>query len=504
MGLSIAVTANVPTVVVDTDAGKVQGYLEDGVNHFLGIPFAKPPVGDLRFRSPEPVMPWKDVKQVTSYGHSCYQGLLLGNEDCLHLDVYVPETLPGTKPLPVMFWIYGGGFVNGDKYEYSLYDPKSLMEDKRVIVVAVNYRLGPLGFLALDELKEEDPLNSTGNAGMFDQVAGLKWVQNNIANFGGDPARVTIFGESAGAMSVCWHLGSAHSKNLFSGAIMESGTCDAIQFFKNYTNAVSFSRFFADTHGCKDKTLSSLLICLRKMPLRDMTEWFDQNFTGYFRPKLFPVMPWGPVVDGSALVDTPIALMTKGEFNNVPLIIGTNLDEGTIFIPSITKIVPGVHFPMSDAEFAQVMLFFFETADNVNKITPLYPKSNYGNQAGRLAHIIRDYIFVCGSRRAARAITKQKGSVYVYQYKYKKGWIERFPTGDFHASDLLMVWDNYMILHDNKEDKDMSASFQYYWKNLAVYRSPNPTNQTFPSDIIEWPVSGCGDNSTNMVLNVPL
>lgn len=184
--------------VVKTDMGQVQGELQDGVFVYHSIPFAAPPTGDLRFRPPEPVQPWEGVKDVRGFKPICPQLRIIGDlalsldEDCLYLNVYVPET-DGSRPLPVMFWIFGGGYVLGDGDEFGFYDGKNLAKEHEVIVVAPNYRLDAFGFLALPELQNEDPNNSTGNMALRDQQAALRWTQKNIAAFGGDPDRYVAY-----------------------------------------------------------------------------------------------------------------------------------------------------------------------------------------------------------------------------------------------------------------------------------------------------------------------
>lgn len=204
------------------------GYSDGTITTFHSIPFAAPPVGSLRFRAPQPPTAWSGVLDTTGLPEPCPQlkvdgTLFLGNEDCLYLQVYVPEEPIDKGPLPVMFWIFGGAYVLGDSSEFGWYDGTNLAKNNDVIVVTVNYRVGPFGFMALSGLQSEDPNNSTGNAALQDQTMGLQWVRDNIANFGGDPTRVTIFGESAGGFSICWHLVNQNSAGLFAAAIMESG-----------------------------------------------------------------------------------------------------------------------------------------------------------------------------------------------------------------------------------------------------------------------------------------
>lgn len=277
------------------------------------------------------------------------------------------------------------------------------------MIVAANYRVGPFGFLALHELQQEDPNNSTGNVGLLDQRAALQWTQRNIQFFGGNPSNVTIFGESAGGFSVCWHLASPGSAGLFSGAIMESGSCDSPQFFQSLDYATDFGKTWAQAVGCGNMTGPPLLLCMRAMDtnhmMKSIADWWNPEWpftgataqaaaqergaqrgavghniiaelilqssapTGSVRgssqhsprrlqqarrlashallPALAPIMPWGAAIDGSdtALPDVPLRLIQAGHFNRVPTIFGTNHDEGSIFVPLLPLVAKGAVFP---------------------------------------------------------------------------------------------------------------------------------------------------------------
>ncbi|MBQ5550901.1 MAG: carboxylesterase family protein, partial [Bacteroidales bacterium] len=216
--------SNTPlSTIVATEYGKVEGYEKDSLKIFKGIPFAAPPVGDLRWKAPQPATPWTDVKKTTEFAKGPIQGDANPenfSEDCLYLNVWSPAKTADAK-MPVMVWIYGGGFSFG-----STADPShdgEILSRNGVVVVSITYRVGNLGFLSLPELSAENPQHVSGNYGILDQIAGLKWVKNNIANFGGDPNNVTIFGESAGGISVSMLCASPLAKGLFQRAISQSG-----------------------------------------------------------------------------------------------------------------------------------------------------------------------------------------------------------------------------------------------------------------------------------------
>ncbi|HEY5014600.1 MAG TPA: carboxylesterase family protein, partial [Acidimicrobiia bacterium] len=211
---------------VQTPAGAVHGSTVDGVRRFTAIPYAAPPIGPNRWRAPQPVAPWSGQRDSTKPAPVCPQILpvvnqVQGQEDCLYLNVFAPK-VPPTRLAPVMVWIHGGGFTVGSGNDN---DPSRLVARAGVVAVTINYRLGPFGFLAHRKLAAADPNHAVGNMGFEDQLAALHWVQRSIAAFGGDARNVTIFGESAGGMSVCDHILSPRSRGLFAKAIMESGPC---------------------------------------------------------------------------------------------------------------------------------------------------------------------------------------------------------------------------------------------------------------------------------------
>ena len=218
--IAVACSGNSTPGLVKVEGGTIQGTVTESMAIYKGIPFAAPPVGDLRWKAPQPVIPWEGVRNTTEFGPSPIQAGSQENmsEDCLYLNVWTPAKSPKEK-LPVLVWIYGGGFAGGST---SYYDGAPLAE-QGVVLVSINYRVGKLGFFAHPELSAETEQGTSGNYGLLDQIAGLKWIQNNISKFGGDPDKVTIFGESAGGISVSMLCASPLAKGLFRGAISQSG-----------------------------------------------------------------------------------------------------------------------------------------------------------------------------------------------------------------------------------------------------------------------------------------
>ena len=492
---------------VSTTNGMVEGYESDDVLIFHSIPFAQPPVGRLRFRPPiYPAAPWSGVKNVKNQPSICPQLKVtslfhMGKEDCLNLHVYVPKIHPkihSKDPLPVLFYIFGGGYALGDGYQDGLYKGSNLAKATNSIVVAVNYRVGPFGFLSHDVLQREDQNGSTGNMGVRDQQAGLKWVRDNIAAFNGDPQRVTIFGESAGGFSVCWHLVSRGSRGLFHQAILESGSCDAQQFFRTAEKQNQFGDEYAASIGCNATTLNNdtaFLNCLRNLETKDIMNgvlsWFNPNWPlkhnsfandpmlnvlGTGLPGLAPVMPWGPVIDGSetGLKDMPLTILQNGQGNYVPTIWGSNKDEGSIFVPLVSLIVHGGSFPLDANSITLTLLHFFDQNQTmVNEVLALYPLGDYTNsQDSRAAAILRDCFFSCSMRRGARAMNANNVKAWLYHFEFPMKFNPFYNLlGNFHASELGLVFNTWVL--PTTSSKDMSATFQRYWGNLANHGDVN-------------------------------
>jgi len=333
-----------------TDDGPIQGLVtaSSKMTYYDGVPFAAAPTQQNRFRAAQRPAPWKNVLKTQKLGPQCPQlniggkvPFRLGEEDCLYMSVYVPERCTVESPCAVMQWIYGGAWIFGDDWEYSQYDPTTLAEEYGVVFVAGNYRLDTLGWLALTELEEESG-GSYGNYGLTDQRAIMSWIQRNIRQFGGDPNKVTIWGQSAGGWSVCQHLVSPASNGLFTHAIMQSGDCDGPWMLNDGRHAKEWGDLIANNiMGCPPG--EGRLQCLRELPYQDVVTSFNNSFTCPFngnhswnasnpwcnetdtggwsrprppsltltltltliggwshpRPPFAPIAGWGAVVDGS-------------------------------------------------------------------------------------------------------------------------------------------------------------------------------------------------------------
>lgn len=452
-----------PTLV-ETDKGKVEGTVVGSTRAFLGIPFAAPPTGDLRWKPPAPHEPWAETLAANKKGRRCAQmGALSGTldtatgEDCLFLNVWAPEK-PAASTLPVLVWIHGGAFTLGSGSDPD-YDGQAFSEATGTVVVSINYRLGPLGFLALPELKAEDAAHpATGNYGFQDQRFALEWVKANIAAFGGDPGNVTIFGESAGGISTCLHMVSPTSKGLFHRAIIESGPCDSTV---PEADATAQGATFVDNVGCAGET--DPLACLRARPLEDVMNALpaSNDFLG-------GEVRWFPIVDGLHIPDTPGDLFAAGSFEKVPVILGSNADEATLFFVLANTQVP------DDAAFEALaeMLVPGMGPD----IVAQYPSAEYGSSKAAAAAAVGDAAFVCPTRRQARVLAAASVPTYLYHFTYDPGATLLGELGAFHSAEIKFVLGNPgQLLPGALEGEEiaMSGAIQGYWSRLADKGDPN-------------------------------
>src|ERR1700721_2957511 len=304
-----------------TESGAISGVREGGLSVYRGVPFAAPPTGDLRWRPPVTVTPWTGTRETDAFAPACMQiGVSMPgekppsvSEDCLYLNIWTPAK-SAQERLPVIVWIYGGGYINGSA-SMPLYWGDQLAH-KGVIVAALAYRLGPLGFLAHPELTRESPHQSSGNYGLMDQIAALQWIQRNISNFGGDPANITIAGQSAGAMSVSMLMASPQAKNLFQRAIGESGGLfEPLQLAPKYllANAEHDGDKYAASLGVTSLGAVSLQE-LRRLPAAALLKGTAGDVSH-------------PVIDPYILPASPYAAFSAGRQNDVPLLIGSNANE---------------------------------------------------------------------------------------------------------------------------------------------------------------------------------
>jgi para-nitrobenzyl esterase len=443
-------------LVVATAGGAVRGQAAAAGKEFLGIPYAAPPVGVLRWQPPRPAAPWHGTRAATAYGPHCPQppgsfGRASTTEDCLYLNVFSPA---GSKAqnLPVMVWVHGGSLRTGESDDYN---PAGLVRDG-VVVVTINYRLGALGFLA-DSALASHPGGPAGNYGLMDQQAALRWVQHNIRGFGGDPGDVTLFGESAGGLSTLAQLVSPGARGLFQRAIVESGTYQLTQ--QPLAAAESAGQAFSDKAGCASTTApASTAACLRRLPVSAILA--DEDPTGYT-----------PDVDGAVLTQPVKTALARGQFNRVPVIIGTNHDEYRLFVAGIQLLGGRVTAANYQTMIASTLGVSAGIAD---AIAAQYPLSRYPSPPVALGAVGTDAIFACHALTAEQSLARH---VPTYAYEFNDENAPElflppagFPYGAAHASELPYLFGQTAIPHPagfSAAQLQLAANMKRDWTNLA-------------------------------------
>jgi para-nitrobenzyl esterase len=450
--------------VVQTDSGPLAGAAAGGVVAFLGVPYAAPPLGALRWRPPQPPASWTAPRPATAVGPACpQQGPELTaptgptSEDCLTLNVWTPALAPAA-PLPVLVFIHGGGFRNGGT-DRPLYDGAALAAQAPAVVVTMNYRLGPLGFLAHPELSAEDAHGSSGNYGLLDQQAALRWVQRNVAAFGGDPAQVTLFGESAGAISACLHVTSPLAAGLFRRALGESGPCVTVatplhdQPGATRTSAEARGLAYAQAAGCAD------VACLRGKSVAELLAAVppDQGlgFLGAFSPS----------VDGYVVAEPPAAALAAGRTNGIGAFIGgVNRDEATLFTRAIT-IADAAQYE------AEVRALLPARADT---LLALYPASAYATPKDAFDALVTDLVFVCPTRLQTRLLAARGTATYQYLWSKLTAFGRAAQLGVYHGSELPFIFGNLSATSGTgAAERALSAELVGYLGRYAVAGDPN-------------------------------
>jgi para-nitrobenzyl esterase len=455
-------------LTVMTASGPVMGVQARAGEVFLGIPFAAPPVGDLRLRSPQPPQSWTAVRDATKPGPQCIQAGLpvMGaqSEDCLTLNIYAPTNAFKGADLPVMVWLYGGGFTFGSN---KMYDPHRLASSQNVIVVAPNYRLGAFGFMAHPALRG----SGEGAFALQDQQAALKWVRDNIAAFGGNPANVTLFGESAGAWSTCSQMASPAAAGLFQRAILQSGPCVSGDSVIAMDDAEAGGLRLAESVGCKD--IDTAQACLRKLPAGKL-----RNAKAMRRGLLGPDS-WTPAFGGDVLPLPPKKAFAMGAFYPVPVINGTNRDEGRLFLT-----------------LNRYMGKLWTRASYENLIREAYPGTGaqvlatYADVAkhsfGRAyADIVTDGTFACPAQRLSERL-RPYATVYTYEFDDETAPFSlprlpgTAPLSAYHSAELSYVFDTRWVLSDparfRSSQQDLSHRMQMAWGAFAHAGNPGWQN----------------------------
>ena len=415
------------TVPARTASGLVRGQAGPGSTTCVwrGIPYAAAPVGELRWAAPRPAPAWDGVRETVAFGDQCMQeGLLPGSkgpehmsEDCLFLNIWRPQK---SGPFPVMVWIHGGGYYSGGS---NVYPGVHLSETGDMVVVTINYRLNIFGFMATAALRDEDPDHATGGYGSLDQVFALQWVHDNIANFGGDPANVTIFGESAGGWSICTMLATPLARGLFHGAIMESGTCEASQSLDaGYATAARS----AQALGCAANDTA----CMRRVPAEKLL------LKG--SAPLMEGFAYVPAVEGHLLKASPLEMIRSGDYNHVPFLAGTNQDEfaqATLTIPRFSLDPPW--------DYQRMLNRITGNQQEASELARLYPLSQFHHRPAKAIGraFASDACLTCPTYQALRSLTEQGGTVWMYRFDYTGMWGGRW-MGSFHAAEVPFVFGN--------------------------------------------------------------
>lgn len=464
---------------VQVTEGALQGALIDGVQQFRGIPYAQAPVGALRWVAPQSPRTWSGVRDASTFGAACPQRpepfAAAGpqSEDCLFLNVYVPPT---TKPRPVIFWIPGGGTVLGAGAQY---DASKLSLATDAVVVTINYRLGALGWLWTSGMAAE---KRGHNFALQDQQAAMRWVQRNIAAFGGDPGRVTLVGESIGATSASVHLTSPSAAGLFQRVILASGV--EAPGLPSAEQAAQRGDGVAASLGCPSG--ASQMACLRGLSVPDLLA----NAPGYADIGRQGV-PWTNFVDGEVVAQDVLKAISRGEFNRVPIMVGSTLDEGRGFIP-LSYDLDGT--PMTEAEYKQAIRAFLGPSLQPVLTDWLYPVSKYGAPNLAASQVWTD-LFACQSNELAQRAHSQV-PVFMYEFADRQApvFVEDpfIDQGAFHASDLLYWFQTPpggAPLQLSPRQLQLSQQMQRYWKRFVHEGDPGSTAVAAVGDPA-WPRYG--------------
>ncbi|XP_056311120.1 crystal protein [Danio aesculapii] len=470
-------TADGPKLLIKD--GLVQGLLLDKSYVFYGIPFADPPVGTSRWKAPRPVTPWKGVYDASFPRASCMQACIgpiaddcpkKVSEDCLYLNVFVPLSVdlaaPLLQPLPVMLWIHGGDFIAGSASK-PLYDGRFISNYTQTVLVSIAYRLGAFGFL----VSGKDPkLAAVGNYGILDQQAALIWVQQNIAAFGGDPSRVTIFGESAGAQAVSLHLMIQSSKPLFKQAVFQS-----LPFsipLKTRHESLKLGKHFAKAANCSLEDMK----CLQSLSAEDVLHAQIKTSSKLVNPfrflEVFEI--WGPFIDGELIEEQAVSAFQKGHWQKEkPVLLGTTSEEGVIFVYGVFK------KPVSAVECTiyTTAIFKQHAIKILRKYLPLYSDAD---RRDMLAQIVTDFIFWCPSRRSARAAVLSGSSAWMYVFDQVSSdprvWsgVSSCYRRVCHGAELPFLFDSAAVANFSMTpaEKLLSNRMLCYWGGFAHTGEP--------------------------------
>jgi len=440
--------------VVETTLGPVRGVAEGMTRAFRGIPYAAPPVGPLRFRAPAPIAAWEAPRQATALGAACMQtgddGKLRGDEDCLTLNIVAPLD---ARDAPVLVWFHGGDNLIGSAIDY---DPRPIVEETGAIVVTVNYRLGAFGWLAHPSLADEE--GSTGNWGLRDQLAALRFVKDNATAFGGGPGRIAVAGQSAGASDLCAILASEPGRGLFDRAILQSLNCHVLDpSTVSTTNAA-----LADALACTNA--ADPAVCLREAPAPELERVAAATLAAGANADFYVT------VDGVLVKEAPEASLRAGRHADVPIIVGTTSEEYLNLLPLFVDKLPTTEAELDD----DVRRIFGEEVAAQRPVR--YPLSRYGGSAVvALSAMLSDVVMHCPTRRAARALA-QTGSQPVFRYVYAHAFEDPAVSanGVAHGFDVMALFrTSFGAFELSARDRAVGKELGALWAGFAANGAPS-------------------------------
>ncbi len=464
-----------PLAHTQVEQGKITGRVSGTVSAYLGIPYAAPPVGALRWRAPEPAAKWQGQRQATAYGADCMQVITPNghgpwtweysaqgpvSENCLFVNVWTPAA-SATEKLPVLFWIHGGGYIEGSS-SIAIYDGAKLAA-KGVIVVSINYRLGSLGFLAHPALSAESADHVSGNYGVLDTIAALNWVKRNIAAFGGDPARVTIWGQSAGAGMVTNLMFAPKAKGLFAGAIAESGVGGGLAL-NGLKDAEAAGAEFAAAMGAKTAAE------LRALPADRLLNQAVPQANAPRRVRWF-----APFVDGAVIPDQHENLTAAGRFNATPVLTGLTADENSPMFPKFGA--------MTAEECSAAFARLTRPMEAEFRAEYLKPDTDC-NAAVKV--LLRDRGLAGTYLWTSKRLQASSQPVFVYLYRHAEPGTDAARYGSFHSADITYVFQSLDKTPERPftgKDREISSQVSDYWINFV--KTGNPNGSALP----QWPAA---------------
>jgi para-nitrobenzyl esterase len=464
---------------VRLDAGVLEG-VQSGPSKnevaFLGIPYATPPVGELRWKPPKPVSKWTGTRKATEFGATCPQlpagwlPTLPWNEDCLYLNVWTTQLSTNAK-LPVIVYFHGGSNTAG----YSQLTPLGLaFSPLGVVVVSANYRVGPFGFFAHPALTKESEDHSSGNYGLLDQLQALHWVRENISHFGGDPSRITVMGQSAGAVDICLLMASPLAKGLFQRAIMESGDCQSV-FNEDIRVPIPYNEISGTGEGTGDRLAHDLGITdgpetlqkLRNIPAKEIVKAWSKD-----RQQIH----FDAIVDGWIVPEQPARIFAEGKQMRIPVLVGSNVNEATVF----------GHDDLNTVEQYKTYLLD-DTGDYSDQEFEAYPAKSDADVPAKSLQLENDS-FAYGAYSMARTMTRAGQKAYLYSFTYIETG-KRAPLGAYHGLELKFLSSEFPSDWEHgPDDSQLGAAMRTYWTQFAKTGSPSAAG------IPRWPAYDAGED----------